>query len=130
MTFSNTYLQFLTDDLETVSYIKDGRGVLEAGVRVEYDVEKFNMKETAETRTMIEQLWAERTRSNARIYNASKFRLASHRWAAGEVLLRVGLTDYKDHVGTNLSPRVHDYINISTEEDTQSEVCIRKLLQA
>ena len=66
MTFSNTYLQFLTDDLETVSYIKDGRGVLEAGVRVEYDVEKFNMKETAETRTMIEQLWAERTRSNAR----------------------------------------------------------------
>ena len=65
----------------------------------------------------------------ARIYNASKFRLASHRWAAGEVLLRVGLTDYKDHVGTNLSPRGRDYINISTEEDTQSEVCIRKLLQ-
>ena len=60
-------MQYLTDDLETVSYIKDGRGVLEAGVRVEYDVEKFNMKETAETRTMIEQLWAERTRSNARL---------------------------------------------------------------
>ena len=65
-------MQFLTDDLETVSYIKDGRGVLEAGVRVEYDVEKFNMKETAETRTMIEQLWAERTRSNARISAANR----------------------------------------------------------
>ena len=45
-----------------------------------------------------------------RIYNASKFRLASHRWAAGEVLLRVGLTDYKDHVGTNLSPDVQKFI--------------------
>ena len=98
--------------MESVSFMQNGRGLLEKEILVEYDTAKYNMKETEETRSMIERLWGERTRSNARIYNASKFRLASHGVSevTGLVELRLGLTDYKDHVGTNLSPDVQKYI--------------------
>ena len=95
-----------------MSYISNGRGVSEAMVQVEYNPAKFNMKETEETRKMIEMLWVERTRDNDRIFNASKFRLAGHKWDEECQMMKmvVGITDYKDHVGTNLSPDVHKYI--------------------
>ena len=98
--------------------IKNGRGLLEEEVRVDYNTAKYNMKETRETRDMIERLWAERTNGNARLFNASKFRLAGHgpSQEGGVFELRVGVTDYKDHVGTNLSPDVQKYIG---EGDTK-----------
>ena len=46
--------------------MQNGRGLLEKEILVEYDTAKYNMKETEETRSMIERLWGERTRSNAR----------------------------------------------------------------
>lgn len=105
-------LQFLSGDLESISIIKNGRGLLEEEIRVDYNTAKYNMKGTKETRDMIERLWGERTKSNARIFNASKFRLAGHCLSKEEdaLELRVGITDYKDHVGTNLSPDVQKYI--------------------
>ena len=100
--------------MEAVSYIEQGkgRGVTEDDVEVVYDVTKYNMKKTEETQKMIEKLWTKRIVDNARIYNASKFRLASHQWNCdtSKLEMRVGITDYKDHCGTNLSPNVQDYI--------------------
>ena len=90
---------------------------MEEEISVDYNTAKYNMKETKETRDMIERLWAERTKGNARIYNASKFRLAGHGLnQEGRVELRVGVTDYKDHVGTNLSPDVQKYIGQGDEK--------------
>lgn len=106
--------QFAGKDLEAVCYIKEekGRGVTENDVEVVYDVTKYNMKKTEETKKMIEKLWSKRIGDNTRIYNASKFRLASHRWNSdtNKLEMRIGITDYKDHVGTNLSPDVLNYI--------------------
>ena len=106
--------------------MKDGRGVLEEQVEVDYDVEKYKMKETQETRSMIEMLWRRRTQENSRIYNASKFRLAGHGWdeEKGRVVMRVGLTDYKDHVGTNLSPDVDQYMGDGDEKYDLMSQCV------
>ena len=95
-----------------MSYIVNGRGVSEAMVQVDYNTSKYNMKETQDTRNMIERLWVERTQDNDRIFNASKFRLAGHSWdtECQGVRMMVGITDYKDHVGTNLYPEVQKYI--------------------
>ena len=102
----------MTDKVEAVSYVKNGKGVTEDMVDVEYDVSKYNMKSTEETRTMIERIWSRRTQENSRLYNATKFRLAAHCWDSDRrrVTMRVGLTDYKDHVGTNLSLDVAKYV--------------------
>ena len=110
----------MTDKVEAVSYVEDGKGVTEDMVDVEYDVSQYNMKSSDETREMIERIWRQRTKENSRLYNASKFRLASHGWDTDKrrVGMRVGLTDYKDHVGTNLSPDVAKYIGTGNSKVT------------
>lgn len=110
--------------MEAVSYVEDGKGVTEDMVDVEYDVSKYNMKSTEETRNMIEGIWSKRTQENSRLYNATKFRLASHSWDCDNkqrVVMKVGLTDYKDHVGTNLSQDVAKYIGTG---DTKVETLL------
>ena len=69
-------LQWQSDLLEAVSYLRAGRGLVEQEVVVDFSPAKFNMMETVESRRMIEERWAEATAANRRLYNASKFRLA------------------------------------------------------
>ena len=116
--------QFKTIGLEAVSYVIDGRGVSEEMVDVDYDAEKYKMKEIPETRKMIETIWAERTKRNSRIFNQSKFRLAHHSWdsASLKLKMKVGITDYKDHVGTNLSPDVQKYLGTGDEKVTKTKI--------
>lgn len=116
--------QFKTIGLEAVSYVIDGRGVSEEMVEVDYDAEKYKMKEIPETRKMIETIWAERTKRNSRIFNQSKFRLAHHSWdsASLKLKMKVGITDYKDHVGTNLSPDVQKYLGTGDEKVTKTKI--------
>ena len=108
--------KWASETLEAVSYITGGRGLLEEEVEVDWRPEMFSMLETEETRRMIESRWAEAVRENSRLYNASKFRLAGERMEGGKLRLRVGLTDYKDHVGTNLSPSARLYVMEGEEE--------------
>jgi len=117
---------FKTIGLEAVSYVIDGRGVSEEMVEVDYDAEKYKMKEIPETRKMIETIWAERTKRNSRIFNQSKFRLAHHSWdsASLKLKMKVGITDYKDHVGTNLSPDVQKYLGTGDEKFDMMSQCV------
>ena len=54
---------------------------------------------------MIESNWVERTATNPRIFNASKFRLAGIGYGSGcdHLELRVSLTSYKELLGTHYS---------------------------
>ena len=87
--------QWQSDQIEAVSYIRDGRGLMEEEVVVDFSPDRFNMLETEETRGMIERRWLEATRENTRLYNATKYRLAGQGVKDGRLQLRVGLTDYK-----------------------------------
>ena len=96
-------LQWQSDQLEAVSYISEGRGLMEEEVVVEFSPERFRMLETEETRRMIERRWEEARSENSRLYNASKYRLAGKRMEAGRLVLQVGLTDYKAQSSSPLS---------------------------
>ena len=116
--------QWASELLEAVSYITGGRGLLEEEVELDWSPERFSMLETKESRGMIESRWAEAVRENSRLYNASKFRLAGERMEDGKLRLRVGLTDYKDHVGTNLSPRAGEYVMEGCEKYGYMSQCV------
>jgi 8-oxo-dGTP pyrophosphatase MutT (NUDIX family) len=50
--------------------------------------------------------WEARLALNPRLYNGSKFRLAGFEFGEpGRIRLLLGVTDYKDYLGTNLSPQ-------------------------
>ncbi|XP_070577868.1 uridine diphosphate glucose pyrophosphatase NUDT22-like isoform X2 [Ptychodera flava] len=52
----------------------------------------------------IELIWARRREKNPRLFNGSKFRLHSSDVQNGTVTLNMGLTCYKDYLGTNWAP--------------------------
>ena len=91
--------------MEVSSYISHGKGILESQVDVDFQIDKYAMTETDNSRDMINTIWNKKTESNPRLFNQSKYRLAAEHNNEKErrVSLKVGITNYKDHVGTNLS---------------------------
>ena len=74
--------------------------------RVDFDESQYNRKKSAnpEFESEIDRIWNEKKKVGNRIYNASKFRFsgfATPKTAGGEIELRIGLTDYKDLLGTH-----------------------------
>ena len=67
-------LQWQSEHLEAVSYIREGRGLMEEEVVVDFSPDRFRMLETEDSRKMIEMRWKEATAGNARLFNASKYR--------------------------------------------------------
>ena len=58
---------------------------------------------------MLEQKWAEKTKANSRLYSQSKFRLHSLETKDGKLKLNVGLSSYKEFVGTNLNDKALEF---------------------
>lgn len=117
---------FVNNTLELASYIKNGKGVKEHEVKVHFDIEKYAMTETEETRKMIEAIWNIKSKNNSRLFNQSKYRLANHCWDEDSeaVEMFVGLTDYKDHMGTNLSDDVDKYIDVGSSRFDMMSQCV------
>ena len=116
----------MNSTLEVSSYIAGGKGVLETEVDVHFDIDKNAMKETEESRDMINTIWNKKIKSNPRLFNQSKYRLGaeSYNEETGKVTLHVGITDYKDHVGTNLSGHVEQYLTEGEVRFAMMSQCI------
>lgn len=56
------------------------------------------------TDAAIADVWAARLAASARLFDAPKYRLASFVVAGGECVLQIGLTGYREYIGTHLSP--------------------------
>jgi len=117
---------YVNDTLELASYIKNGKGVLENDVNIHFDMNKYAMAETEETRKMIEIIWNAKSANNSRLFNQSKYRLAAHNWdeKSAKVEMFVGVTDYKDHMGTNLSEDVDKYVGDGSSRFAMMSQCI------
>ena len=79
-------------------------GIDKSCVRVSYDPEQFG-RQLHPSDERIDECWAEACAANARLFNGEKFRL--HRVSSTNdagVHLQLGLTDYKDYLGTNRRP--------------------------
>ena len=93
------------------SFLQEEDGVVRGcglqQVSVDWDPVCHAMQQTDQTKKEIAERWVAATSANHRLFNQSKFRLAGAvtGLAGGGVSLQVGLTDYRDHVGSNLVSR-------------------------
>ena len=86
---------------------------------------EFDHETTEELEKMVERVWAEKCAANSRLYSKSKFRLGSildsqersidiyrpqSTFQHSKITLGIGVSDYRQHVGTNLNPESVDYI--------------------
>ncbi|XP_045110899.1 uridine diphosphate glucose pyrophosphatase NUDT22-like [Portunus trituberculatus] len=68
-----------------------------------FESENFARKTSKHIEDEIDAIWKNKCAKNDRLYNASKFRLAGCEMTQRNLVLRLGLTCYKDLCGTNLS---------------------------
>jgi len=68
-------------------------------------------------------IWDERRRTNPSLWNGSKFRLGGYEQGEKNIL-HLGLTDYRDYLGTNWSPRVKELreLGIKHHENAQAHL--------
>ncbi|KAG8470844.1 hypothetical protein KFE25_009265 [Diacronema lutheri] len=92
-------LLFTLRDLATPA---SARGLSRAAVRVETGT--LYARAPHSTDAAIADVWASRLSANARLFDAPKYRLASVAAAEGACVLRIGLTGYREYIGTHLSP--------------------------
>ncbi|KAI8480009.1 uridine diphosphate glucose pyrophosphatase NUDT22-like isoform X1 [Branchiostoma floridae x Branchiostoma belcheri] len=84
-------------------------GLPKSRVRVDFSSEKYGRKVEPSTEPNIARFWEDHKRNNPRLFNGSKFRMQSvdmlERDGEGNnlVTFRIGLTDYRDFMGTNMS---------------------------
>lgn len=78
------------------------RGLPRAAVRVETGA-RF-ARTPHPTDAAIADVWAARLAASPRMFDAPKYRLASTAASEGQCVLRVGLTGYREYIGTHLSP--------------------------
>lgn len=91
-------------------------GVPQSRVRVDFDAGRHARKAfpgQGFTDGDIEALWQAKVASpNCRVFDASKFRLAKTTTSNDTVRLNVGLTSYKEMLGTHHSPRASDLTKV------------------
>ena len=71
-------------------------------VEIEFDRQRYGrVAHPVIDEAAIEAAWSAARSANPRIFNGSKFRLGGVSTEAGRVRLRLGVTDYRDYLGTN-----------------------------
>ena len=77
---------------------------------IEYDPSKYN-RCVWEHEADIEVIWHEKTRSNKRVFNGSKFRFHDIEFGTRPKIL-IGITDYKDLLGTHYNGVKSDFSSL------------------
>ena len=75
----------------------------ESDVEVHLDPTYNRQKLPDNGEVAIEETWKEKLSANSTLFNGTKFRLNSIEEKDSKLILNVGITDYKDFQGTNLS---------------------------
>ncbi|CAE7836651.1 Nudt22 [Symbiodinium microadriaticum] len=71
-------------------------------VRVTFHSQNDRKAHSSDSR--IEEIWTEAVTKNSRIYDGSKFRLQGVSWSRGLLQVDLGLTGYKEYLGTLVGP--------------------------
>ena len=79
-------------------------------VRVDFDTGKYDRKPFPGQEEVIEQTWLDKTSQNHRLYNGPKFRLAEIEVEDKTTTLKVGLSSYKDMLGTHYASNASDLV--------------------
>ena len=64
----------------------------------------------------IDKIWQVRVKENPRMWNGTKFRIDSAYDGNGHVYFNLGITSYKDFIGTNWSPHAKDILQLGTSD--------------
>ena len=86
-------------------------------IELQFDELKFCRRQDSQNQADLEEFietnWKSKCGQNSRIYNASKFRLHRFSTESNKVQLHIGLTSYKDLLGTHYFPKAGQLVEES-----------------
>ena len=89
----------------------------------------FNRKKAPHIEHLIEKNWTRFKQDlGDKLYNGRKFRINDVKLIGDEVIVEVGLTDYKDHVGTNLGQDVSSFLEFGEASFGNKHACLSDAL--
>jgi len=81
-------------------------------IQLDFNKERYQRKQNSEFQKEIEEFietnWSLKSAQNPKLYNASKFRLHDFTVDSNRVVIQVGLTSYKELLGTHYHPKVEE----------------------
>lgn len=97
----------LSDTIQ--EFCSPGKGLTKTMVSVTWS-KTYNMKNHPTLHTLIEEVWVEKSKNAIKLFNRSKFRLHGiqekrfENSFVSDVIFLLGLTSYKEFIGTNCAP--------------------------
>ena len=70
----------------------------------------------------IHEIWSRRMSDNPTLWNGGKFRLASVSDSGGDVTFNLGVTSYKEFIGTNWSPDAKELRRLGEQDYSNTQV--------
>ena len=91
---------------------------------------KFDRKIIPELENLIEENWLElKKQLGDKLYNEDKFRIHSVKKTENDkVLVEVGITNYKEYVGTNLGKDLEVFLQHGLKEFSNKQACLSDAL--
>ena len=90
--------------------------------------EHFNRKPAPEIDYLIEDNWTKFLSEIDKLYDAEKFRIHSVKTENGRVLVEIGLTGYKDYIGTNLNEKLGVFEAYGMKAHGSKQACLSDCL--
>lgn len=88
----------------------------------------FNRKVVPEIEHLIEENWQNMKNEIEILYNAEKFRIHSVKEKSDRVIIEMGLTCYKDYIGTNLGKNLDAFCVKGVELFNDRQACLSDAL--
>ena len=112
-------LMFIADKIESVT-----RHNLNVKLSKKYN----RLQLPAEQEKAIEEIWSKRMAENPLLWNGTKFRLDSIDNVDGKVTFNIGITGYRDFLGTNWSPDVSFLHELGIQQTGKSQAFLSDAL--
>ena len=100
--------QNIDTDVEIMLQI-EGKPIPRDRIHVHLSGDYNRKKLPVDLENKIDSCWTARLKKNPKLWNGTKFRLESAKQHNDLVTMNIGITSYKDFIGTNWSPNAQDY---------------------
>ncbi|XP_064623056.1 uridine diphosphate glucose pyrophosphatase NUDT22-like [Lineus longissimus] len=108
-------------DIEIMIFTPHSKPISRNNTSVETSKEFNRILLTSDMEKVVQMYWQERIQANPRLFNGTKFRLHSVLHSKEAVTLNLGITCYKDYLGTNWGPNAKVLLKQGVELHNNSQ---------
>ena len=109
-------------DVEIMYLPSKEKRITRHSLKVKLSVSHNRKPLPASLEARIDEIWSRRVTDNPTLWNNSKFRIASVSESNDDATFNLGITSYKEFIGTNWSPDAKELKQLGNQDYSDSQV--------